>query len=118
MLSRAVDAYPAFDVGNTALWLHLNLANPAVGMFLNDHAVAIVSWQMPFFWPERMAKLNFFYSDRRHPWAAVRCFKAALDWARSEQCKELTFDAITGVDLSPFARRFGAKRESVYRMRL
>ena len=106
-------AYPPgyYDPIASEQWLRLLLCTPSVlllrgsSAWLNG-AVSSLPWQPA----TREARLLPVASNSpRAAWELVKMTGMAIDWAREKGASKFYFAAVTGVDLGPLARRFGAK---------
>jgi hypothetical protein len=109
-ISLATRRYPPFDPVSSERWLRSILDREDTAVLTNGRAIAVVGWYVSFRYPsKRLGKFVFLISEpgSLH---GYRIFRNGVDWLRDQGCEWIDFDGETLTDLTPFARRIGAKQ--------
>lgn len=111
MLELCRTAYPRgyYDYTATEGWFNALMQQPNVLLLRGERswlgvAVASLPWK-PTQWEARFLPI---VSSGKAAWELVGMTDRAIVWARRKGAQHLYFSALTGVDLGPLARRFGA----------
>lgn len=100
-------------------WMRAAILNPSRLVLIGPHSFGMAQVDT-FYGFERRALVDILCS-RPVPGAAfesLRMLRKMVAWARRKGARELKFDADTGVDFSPFARRLGAETVTVRKHRI
>jgi len=104
-------AYPSgyYDPVASEAWVRALMRAPNVFLMRGERAwlnaeVSPLPWQPTI----KVARLLPVASQGRGMIELVKLTEAAIDWAREKGASKFYFAAVTGTDLGPLARRFGA----------
>lgn len=126
LVSLARICYPDRALEHAAEWAERLIKAPEGAIFFCSLSCVTVAWQSEF-WEEdgrRVADVlpAFSYASASDPLALLKCYRAAIAWARGEGCYGVRFGSSLGArakgrdetDLfKSMAQRLGAKRWGV-----
>lgn len=115
MLDLAVRKYPPFDIPSARMWLSHALTRNDAMLAVGPTTIGVASWQAVFWAPkERLGRLIFLLSDGTQRIGlglppAYHMLRYMIDWAKAEGCSSFEIDGETVANLTPLARKLGAK---------
>lgn len=109
---RAAARYPDFDGWGTASWLVRIIGSPDYRVLTGRGCVAIGCLVRSFHHPmPPVGHCLFLFGSPFTPWDPVKMLRLLIQWARVNGAKRFRFGSDTETDVSPLARRLGARQD-------
>jgi hypothetical protein len=101
--------YPPFDEAEAREWGTKAMLDKSTAFFRDDDAWGCCAISKLFYEAKPRCAMLFLAVRRGAVWQACKVVKAMVAWSKSKGASGFHFGEETGMDLSPIAKRVGAK---------
>ena len=129
LVALAQECYPERDLSDAPRWASNLISSPQGAIFFCGLTCVTAGWQIEF-WEknsgQRVAEIlpAFSIAESGNPWALMKCYSAAFEWAKEAGCYGVRFGSTEGARTSgrrdrgfdvfaSIAKRLGARPHGV-----
>lgn len=110
IIEIGLSRYPEFHVENTRRWAEQAISNPNMLFVRSDNGFGVAGLTSFFYEPNVKRATMMYLCTREHSrMEGYRILKMMIQWAKILGATSFHFGEETGIDLSPLAKRLGAK---------
>jgi len=123
LVELAKECYPDRDLSDAPTWAANLISSVQGAIFFCGKSAITIAWQIEFWETNSLKRVAdimpvFSKAESDNPFALVRCYNAAFEWAKKHECHDVRFGSVEGarsrrnrgIDVfAAIAKRLGAR---------